>query len=275
MKDGLSRERERRSPDRLVSGSQSGDWRSHGKEGARGWYSRGYLPHFDAKSVIQHVTVHLADSLPRSAIDKIDRALVDVPDDDRKTQRRKRLHEWIDAGHGACVLRHPAIADMVQDTFLHFKNVRYRLHAWVVMPNHIHVLFEPIDDWPLAKIVASWKKFTARRIRDWLAGNGGVLGEANREIGVPRRRAAPVWHREYWDRYIRNERHYMQAIDYIHQNPVTANLAASPAAWRWSSAAHPGNADLPIGSLPENKPPQLPPDTLMNEADRTLSEACP
>ena len=58
---------------------------------------------------------------------------------------------------------------------------------------------------------------------------------ANREIGVPG--GVPrVWHREYWDRYIRDERHLRQAIEYIHQNPVKAGLIAKAESWLWSSA---------------------------------------
>ena len=125
--------------------------------------------------------------MPASAIKDIEDSLEGLPDDRRAVERRKRLHEWIDAGHGACLLRGPEIASMVQDTFLHFDGDRYRLHAWVVMPNHFHVLFEPLDDWPLGKIVASWKKFTARKIKDYLRNaNQEPERNANREIGGPR-----------------------------------------------------------------------------------------
>jgi len=64
----------------------------------------------------------------------------------------------------------------------------------------------------------------------------GIKQEANREIGAPRT-AAPVWHREYWDRFIRNERHFQQAVEYIHQNPVKAGLVERPEQWPWSSAS--------------------------------------
>lgn len=188
--------------------------------------------------MIQHVTVHLADSLPRKAIERIELSLSGLDQDQRSVERRKRLHEWIDAGHGRCVLGEPGVAEMVQNAFLHFEGIRYQLHAWVVMPNHIHVLFEPLADWALAKIVASWKKFTARRIRDFLratdTADGVANGFANREIGGPGK-PGPVWRREYWDRYIRDERHYRQTVEYIHNNPVAAGLAPCPEAWRWSS----------------------------------------
>ena len=46
------------------------------------------------------------------------------------------------------------------------------------------------------------------------------------------------WLREYWDRFIRNENHYYSAIEYIHQNPVKANLVDNNKDWRFSSASH-------------------------------------
>ena len=67
--------------------------------------------------------------------------------------------------------------------------------------------------------------------------SGKAPGNANLPIGKD---ATPVWHREYWDRFIRNERHLQQAVEYIHQNPVKAGLVARPQDWRWSSAARAG-----------------------------------
>ena len=56
------------------------------------------------------------------------------------------------------------------------------------MPNHFHVLFETVNEWTMVKIVFSWKKFSARRIRDYLRNNVSlekVFTNANREIGDP------------------------------------------------------------------------------------------
>jgi len=176
--------------------------------------------------------VHLSDSLPKSAIERIDQTLEALPEEKRKVERRRRLHEWIDAGHGSCVLRHDACAQIVQNAFLHFDAQRYHLFAWVVMPNHFHVLFQPMNGWAMAKTVASWKKFTARRLKDWI--------RANQEICVPGNAVlpnceGPIWHPEYWDRYIRNKKHFQDAVDYILMNPVKAGLCLKPKDWQWSS----------------------------------------
>jgi putative transposase len=203
------------------------------ENGAPRWHSRGYLLHFESPDVTQHVTFHLADSLPQTVLQKLDAELKTLPVGKQDAERRKRIDAWIDAGHGSCPLRNPAIANMVQDSLLTFDSLRYRLLAWVVMPNHVHVLFQPINGWTVAKIVASWKKFTARKICDDQRSNGGTPIE-------------PIWHREYWDRFIRDQTHLIQTIDYIHMNPVKAGLVSTPESWPWSSA-YSGNANLPIG----------------------------
>jgi putative transposase len=216
--------------------SESGDSRTRGDKfdsTRRGWHTRGYMPHRDDTGLIQHVTVHLEDSLPKSAIERIELSLENTSGEEHDTLRRQRMHEWIVAGHGSCILQQPQIAEMVERVLHHFDDVRYELHAWVVMPNHIHILFQPINGWSLAKTIASWKKFTVRKIRDFERGQR----TANREIrdpgcaNLPIGKRTSVWHQEYWDRYIRNKHHYEQTIHYIHQNPVKAGLVKCKEDW--------------------------------------------
>src|SRR6185503_4284919 len=184
------------------------------------WQSRGYLPHFDATQYVQHVTYHLADSLPASTLERFQSELrATAPKGWRDAERRREVEEWLDAGHGSCFLKEPSAARTVQNAFLHFDAVRYRLIAWVVMPNHVHVLFEPQDGWSVARIVSSWKTFTGRRLATMK--------------GAPTR---PVWHREYWDRFIRDSQHLSDTRKYIHENPVKAGLVARAVEWEWSSA---------------------------------------
>jgi REP element-mobilizing transposase RayT len=195
------------------------------------WHSRGYLPHFESPEATQHVTFHLADSLPQSVLQRLEEELKTLPAEKRSVERRKRVDAWMDAGHGSCVLREAGVAEMVQGSLLGFDGARYRLLAWVVMPNHVHVLFEPIGGWSVAEIVAGWKKFTARKICDFRrAGGAAALG--------------PVWHREYWDRFIRDRGHFEDVVEYIRMNPVKAGLVREAHEWRWGSAWFGGCQDL-------------------------------
>jgi type I restriction enzyme R subunit/putative DNA methylase len=200
---------------------------------ARGWYSRGYLPHFDAAGLIQHITFHLADSLPREAIARMQHELESFTERQRAVEQRKRIQELLDSGLGSCILCREDCARIVEDSLLFGDGDRYRLLAWVVMPNHVHVLIQQLPDWPLGKVVQSWKRHTTREIRHLPSpDNLGSLGPPS----CTRQPSAPVWQRDYWDRFIRDERHFLAAKLYIENNPVAAGLVPKAEAWPWGSA---------------------------------------
>ena len=188
----------------------------------KGWYSRGYLPHFDSPGLLQGITFHLADSLPVHVVT----ALAEDPEMMQDPVKRARVEAYLNAGYGDCHLRDPRIGSIVENALLHFDGERYRQIAWVVMPNHVHTLIETFEGYPLANVIQSWKSYTAK--------------QANRLLG----RSGQFWAVDYFDRYIRNERHFADAVNYIHNNPVKAGLVSTPEAWPFSSAAH-WNADVP------------------------------
>jgi len=196
------------------------------------WYSRGYLPHFDDISKLQSITFRLADSLPQQKLQQLNEELTSLPEDKLSIERRKRIEAWLDAGMGCCALRHPEVAQTVQDTLLKFDGERYRLISWCIMPNHVHVLIHPVT--ALGKIVQSWKSYTGR----WALAKNAELG-----LGVP---GKAFWMREYWDRFIRDARHYDAVVEYIHNNPVKSGLCKAPQDWKWSSA-NPGSAEPQLG----------------------------
>lgn len=216
---------------------QCGDHDDKSKEGRsgerrsqqhRGWYSRGYLPHFDVPRVIQHITYRLADSLPHTALERMQNEVetLALNNEKRKAELHQRIEIYLDAGHGSCALQEPEVAACVVDTWLRFDGERYRLLEWVVMSNHCHVLIEPFEDAPLGKIVLSWKNYTARFINEYKRRTGVRLSLDSTQ----------VWQREYWDRFIRDERHFVAVKNYIVMNPVNAGLAEKPEDWPWSGA---------------------------------------
>ena len=179
------------------------------------WHSRGYLPHFDAPLAIQHITYRLSDALPTHAIEQMERAMPLCPDHERESQRRQRIEQLIDAGHGSCILGQESAARVVVETWLKFDGKRYRLLAFVVMPNHCHVLIESLAASPLGKIINSWKSYSARRIREQFPAS------------TP---GSPFWQRDDWDRFIRDERHFLQTKAYIENNPMAAALVGATGA---------------------------------------------
>ena len=192
------------------------------------WHSRGRLPHWEASEVPQSITFRLADSLPRAAVERElatkgtrargPRAAGTVALRDAAA-RRARFEALLGAGYGECLLGRPKIAALVENALLYFDGTHYRLHAWRVMPNHVHVLVTPLAGFSLSSLLHSWKSFTAKAINLALARRG------------------PVWFEDYFDRRIRDEAHYAAALAYIENNPVAAGLCSRITKWEFSSAA--------------------------------------
>ena len=202
----------------------------------RGWYKPGHLPHFDAAKVYQLITYHLADSLPKAKLDQFESELKNADTKRMDAERRQKIEQWLDAGHGACVLTHPSCAQQVIDAWKHFAGTRYRLMAWTVMPNHVHVLIQQMDTYRLAEVVATWKKFTARRINA-LCAAGSVDLQIDLRCSGEQNSRKHLWQRGYWDRFIRNEQHFHAAIDYALNNAKKAKLVDAAKDWPWSGVA--------------------------------------
>lgn len=163
------------------------------------------------------ITYRLADALPKDIIKRLNHGL-------NKKQKRETAEKMMDAGYGKCWLAMPEVAQVVIENWRYFHNKRYQLMAYVVMPNHVHILIRMFEGITLSSIVHGWKSYTAKKIL-------GILKDA----GEPP--ALPIWQAEYWDRYIRNQRHLDAAVNYIHQNPVHAGLVKTPCRWPWSSSS--------------------------------------
>ena len=126
----------------------------------------------------------------------------------------ERIEEFLDSGVGSCWLRDARVAAMMAQALSHFDGVRYRLHAWCVMPNHVHVVIEPLAGHALADILYAWKSYSAKA--------------ANRLLG----RSGEFWQPEYYDHLIRDEQEYGHAIRYVLDNPKKAGLGD----WQWVGA---------------------------------------
>src|SRR5262245_64681010 len=83
--------------------------------GRPGWFSRGYVPHYDAEGKTQHVTFRLADSLPMEVIEKWEEDLRILSEGEAKRQKYILVERYLDESHGACYLRNPQCAEIVQN----------------------------------------------------------------------------------------------------------------------------------------------------------------
>ena len=169
------------------------------------------LPHWAANSTIIFITYRLADSMPADKLSQWQAErdewlrLHPEPWDAAAASEYydtfpAKLDEWLDAGYGSCILSREDCRQIVVENLLHFNGARYSLHAFVVMPNHVHVLLEIANRDDLPKIVHGWKSYTAKRMNEAIGGSGSV------------------WQREYYDRLIRNAEHYSRTLEYIRKN---------------------------------------------------------
>jgi len=184
------------------------------------WREGTNLPHWDGRYIPQSVTFRLYDSVPDEVIETWKKELKNEEDRDRQRKLYKRIERYMDQGYGECWLEDARVAELVDDGLLHFDGTRYELHAWVVMPNHVHVLLSMIGDVDLGDVLHSWKSYTAHEANDVLD------------------RSGEFWADDYFDRYIRNDEHFSNVVGYIEANPVTVGLCEQPEDWRWSSAYH-------------------------------------
>ncbi len=178
------------------------------------------LPHWEQDSRIYFITFRLADSIAQEKLaqwqEELELWRKQQPDPSSQTieSERSRLYherqqEWLDKGYGSCVLKNHEIAEIVEQTLLHFDGERYRLGDYVIMPNHVHLIVAPAAGEPLSGIMQSWKGYSAREINK-VTGSKGAL-----------------WMDESFDHIIRSEASLEKITAYIFQNPVKAHLAST------------------------------------------------
>lgn len=178
---------------------------------------RTHLPHWQQEDRLQFVTWSLGDAVPGPVLrqwkTEKDEWLVRHPkpwsEQDVQEYGRlfgERVDAWLDRGQGSCLLGKAGCAEVVAQVLLKSREMRVRLDAFVVMPNHVHVLFQVVRNQRLEKILQEWKGVSSHRINQYLDRKG------------------TVWMRDYWDRMIRSPEHYRYVRRYILDNPAKARL---------------------------------------------------
>ncbi|TAG10046.1 MAG: leucine--tRNA ligase [Verrucomicrobia bacterium] len=175
------------------------------------------LPHWQQKGKLIFATWRLADSIPQEKLNQwraerdawtaIHPEPWDTDTENEYHQRfSKSIDEWLDSGSGECILQNSSISKIVADAMHHFDGDRYFLESFVIMPNHVHVLFRLSPDHLLEDVIHSWKSFSAK------------------EINKARSTSGEVWQKDYWDRIVRDRDHHDHLQTYIAENPKRARL---------------------------------------------------
>ena len=203
-------------------------------------FYRRHLPHWQPRNAVFFVTFRLKNSLP-------DEVLEALREERERTNQNKldRQHyfegweEFLDmAKFGPRWLSQPEVAEVIKET-MHYRDGKvFDLHAFCIMSNHVHAIFEPLSrsechsdirksGWQpdrneseyhsdLHKIMQSLKRHTAR--------------QANILLG----REGAFWQDESYDHVIRDSEEYTRIINYVLENPVKAGLVSKWDEWRWT-----------------------------------------
>ncbi|MGO8925510.1 MAG: REP-associated tyrosine transposase [Limisphaerales bacterium] len=199
-----------------------------------GLHFRGKLPHLKKEGAVYFVTFRLADSLPAHEVSRLKHERQVVLEQARAAKSPLTWHEqqqllaWycdkvealLDAGRGACWLSKPDIAGLVGGALNHFDGQRYELRAWVVMPNHVHVVVWPMPGHTLSDLLHSWKSFTSSKANQLLHRTGEAF-----------------WQAESFDHWVRDDEERARLVTYVENNPVKAGFCRRPEDWKWSSAS--------------------------------------
>jgi len=164
--------------------------------------TRRNLPHWQQPDATYFVTFRLANSLPEEVRERFEE--MQRLDD---SGAFAWIERYLDAGSGDCILGIPEHAEIVVSSLRHFDGKRYALGSFVVMPNHVHVLVQPIGPATLTSVMHGWKSYTAH--------------ELQRRTGVTGR----VWQEESFDRIVRDDAELSKYTAYILANPTEAKLS--------------------------------------------------
>jgi len=171
----------------------------------------------------------------------------------------KYADDKLDLSDRCLHLKEPAAAQIVIESIHKGVELKhYRLHRYCIMPNHVHLLIEPLildssiisvegpPVWPPlfytdegrqllcgGRAPEEIKWYTIERILQPMKASTGRL--INKLRGV----SGTFWNQESYDHWIRNGEEYCRVISYIDNNPVKAGLCREASHWKWSSAYRP------------------------------------
>lgn len=114
----------------------------------------------------------------------------------------------------------PAARDIILECCIRENGCRFDLHAAVVMPDHVHLIYSPLrrdDGW----------SYTLPEIMK------AIKGRSARQINVALKRTGPVWQEEFFDHVLRSNDRLVDRVDYVCQNPVRAGLVKTEAEYSW------------------------------------------
>jgi REP element-mobilizing transposase RayT len=189
-------------------------------------FSRRSLPHWEVAGARYFVTVRCAGLLPRDVRERlaeIELSLRQIKAHSAAFVALQRRFfatlEAYDDGNGRGPLQDGPSAECVVSELQNLREIGIAVPHYSVMPTHWHALLVPLADNvpPLSTVMKRIKGRMAHQIRRIAGGTG------------------PVWQREWFDRWVRDDAEWQRFVDYIRANPVKAGLASEWSRHRWTT----------------------------------------
>ncbi len=231
-------------------------------------FYRRHLPHAQPDAAIIFVTFRIAGSLPPHTLDHIRITRDAIKADEASGRalpeeviiRQKQIFAYYDQAlgdtcampdHPGNILHKPAIAPIIIDRIGQGVALKkFSLHRYCVMPNHIHLLIEPLTaavppdliltpTFPSASTEIVRRKMhdpdnPAYQFLELHQIMKGLKGSAARDINKITGQTGKLFQQESFDHYIRTEQEYRRVTTYINQNPVAAHLSPTPEQYPWT-----------------------------------------
>lgn len=211
-------------------------------------FFRRHLPHFHLPNATYFITFRLAGSLPvevvqrlqeehEATLRRLEQSLSGAAFHQARQEEQERYFSRLDALldralYGPRWLAQPECARIVVDCIHELDPAHYRLHAFCLMSNHVHLLIDQ-QEIPAPPARRDGKHYTAlSRALRLLKGKSAAL--CNRHLG---RRTEAFWQHESYDHIVRNESEYERILAYIVNNPVKAGLVSDWRDWPYTFVA--------------------------------------
>ncbi|MDZ4181950.1 MAG: transposase [Candidatus Cloacimonadaceae bacterium] len=196
-------------------------------------YHERSLPHIHPRGKALFVTIRSADPIPEKYMSEYRRYKETLQtneqekpnDKELKQNNNKKAFAYIDdmfhrSNGEISFTDHESVATMISENIQALEGNLCQVYAYTIMPNHLHLLLRPAerDGKPiaLAEIMMRFKGISAR------------------QVNLILNRSGSLWYREYYDHWVRNEKEFVNIVEYIRQNPVKAGLVNDADRWRWT-----------------------------------------
>jgi putative transposase len=176
-----------------------------------------HLPHWRQKGATYFVTFRLGDALPPDELIRLKaareqwerthpypRSEKDLEELARLTMQREE--QSLDRGYGACHFRDSMWLTKMEEALVHYQDVRCFVPCLTVMPNHVHCIMKPLEEYELEDTL------------------GRIKGYVAHQINVHYGTSGALWEQESYDRIIRDLNHLKNVIQYIGRNGIKAGL---------------------------------------------------